>query len=119
MMTKGKTTNKSMNSCEVNTSDLNGAREYQGLRCEIGIYVRLDRAQELRDPQLTGRIKGGFLLQLRRDGELTENFRGAIRELLGKSASVRTLKDMRTIEIKDITNLYGGFQALKFSVGPT
>ena len=50
-------------------------------------------------------VKGGLLLQLRRSGELTENFRGAIGELLGESASVRTLKDKRTIEIKDIDEI--------------
>ena len=50
-------------------------------------------------------VKGGLLLQLRRSGGNTANFGGAIGELLGESASIRTLKDMRTIEIKDIDEI--------------
>ena len=47
-------------------------------------------------------IKGGLLLQLDMNGERTEDFRGAIGEFLGESASVRTLKVRTTVQIKDI-----------------
>ena len=50
-------------------------------------------------------VKGGLLLQLRSNGEHSENFRGAIGELLGEKVSVRTLKERRTIEIKDMDEI--------------
>ena len=47
-------------------------------------------------------IKGELLLQLGKNDERTEDFRGLIGELLGESASVRTLKQRRTIETKTL-----------------
>ena len=66
--------------------------------CELGENV----------PNIRRTVKGGLLLQLRRSRENTENFKGASGEALGKSESVRTLKDMGTIQIKDIDHLKGG-----------
>lgn len=48
---------------------------------------------------------GGLLLQLRGSNSHTEDFSGAIGELLGESASVRTLKERKTLVIKDIDEI--------------
>ena len=50
-------------------------------------------------------IKGELLLQLGKNDDLTEDFREAIGEHLEESASVRSLKERRTIEIKDINEI--------------
>ena len=52
--------------------------------CELGENVT----------KIRGTVSGGLLLQLRRSGKNTENLSGAIGELLGENASVRSLKDI-------------------------